>query len=255
MSIIGDIETIGAATKTHNDYADRNAAANALVDAAASWDKTLRDRMRRAYDAEGIDSFDMARESLKFDASKAVLRMIASEFESNGTEASKAESDFWSAINAYNRSLDEEEKRREREYYEKLEAENKKLARREREASRGNAKIINAANDNGVGSYVYFITDGEAIKIGKANNPKSRLSGLQTSHHKPLRILALIPGSEETERALHWKFERHRIRGEWFKDCKEIREFIKDRPAADNDNSDAPHEPVTHPVTPSNAIQ
>lgn len=32
--------------------------------------------------------------------------------------------------------------------------------------------------------FVYFVSDGESIKIGKANNVKSRLSGLQTGHAK-----------------------------------------------------------------------
>src|SRR5690554_1648277 len=37
--------------------------------------------------------------------------------------------------------------------------------------------------------YVYFVSDGEAIKIGKAKDPKNRVSGIQTSTARPLTIL------------------------------------------------------------------
>ncbi|WP_050577733.1 GIY-YIG nuclease family protein [Sinorhizobium meliloti] len=236
MSVIGGIEAIAEATKTHDNYNDRTCAAQAIVSAARSWDDDLIDLARRVSAADGYDSINSARQALKINVCNAALRLMASEIEGNGTESSKAESDLWGAINAYNQAVREDHARTEKSYLEELAAESNKSIRADNKASRGNAKVLDAANDNGVGSFVYFITDGDAIKIGKANNPKSRLSGLQTSHHKPLRILALMPGGEASERALHGKFHRYRIRGEWFKDCREIRNFINSLTPVANDN-------------------
>jgi Meiotically Up-regulated Gene 113 (MUG113) protein len=70
--------------------------------------------------------------------------------------------------------------------------------------------------------YVYFITDGEYIKIGISNNVKSRLSGLQTSNPKKLSLLSSIECPDSTyagelERTLHERFSESRASGEWFK--------------------------------------
>lgn len=80
-------------------------------------------------------------------------------------------------------------------------------------------------------SVVYFISDGEAVKIGISKNPTKRLAQLQTGHPRRLSILATLPGGADEEMQLHGRFREHRLHGEWFGDCPEIRSYI-----ACNDN-------------------
>lgn len=71
-------------------------------------------------------------------------------------------------------------------------------------------------------SFVYFISDGEFIKIGKANNVELRLKQLQTANARKLTVLKTIPFITEkdafdTEQFLQVAFAEHSIcDGEWF---------------------------------------
>jgi T5orf172 domain len=77
------------------------------------------------------------------------------------------------------------------------------------------------------GGVVYFITDGEAIKIGvTGGTAEYRMKAIQASHHRPLTVIAQVPGDEDYERSLHHQFRHLRIRGEWFRDTPELRKFI-----------------------------
>lgn len=82
-----------------------------------------------------------------------------------------------------------------------------------------------------LGCYVYFITDGEFIKIGISVNPWKRLSSIQTGHPKKLRIAAIFKGGREEEFQLHGRFAEYRAHGEWFNFCGAIRQYL-----AANDN-------------------
>lgn len=73
---------------------------------------------------------------------------------------------------------------------------------------------------------VYFVTDGEAIKIGHANNINRRIAELQTSQHFPLYFIGGLSGGEHEERLLHRRFALLRIRGEWFEIHPDIFNFI-----------------------------
>ncbi|MEY9198735.1 hypothetical protein ABIA16_003851 [Sinorhizobium fredii] len=84
--------------------------------------------------------------------------------------------------------------------------------------------------------FVYFIKSGNYIKIGKAKDVRSRMSGIQTGAPERLECLGIIAGGLRKERELHKLFAEHRANGEWFNDCREIREFIKDKCAPMNDN-------------------
>lgn len=64
------------------------------------------------------------------------------------------------------------------------------------------------------------------VKIGRATDVASRLSGLQTGTPHELRVLLVLEGDREAE--MHDRFALHRIRGEWFEWCDEIRRFIVD---------------------------
>jgi hypothetical protein len=72
---------------------------------------------------------------------------------------------------------------------------------------------------------VYFVQCGGErgpVKIGTARNITGRFHDLQMGCPYGLRLLAARPGDRETERKLHSKFYRARIRGEWFEWCPEI---------------------------------
>jgi hypothetical protein len=70
---------------------------------------------------------------------------------------------------------------------------------------------------------VYFIkaVDGH-IKIGIAVDPERRLASLQTAHAKPLHLLGSCPGGHFLEVALHLRFARDRVHGEWFRPSDEL---------------------------------
>lgn len=65
---------------------------------------------------------------------------------------------------------------------------------------------------------IYFIrnTVSGRVKIGVSDNPRGRLSSLQTGTTDPLEIIAEMPGDERYEQALHTAFGEHRVSGEWF---------------------------------------
>lgn len=76
---------------------------------------------------------------------------------------------------------------------------------------------------------VYFITDGELIKIGYSGAPEARLNDLQTHSGRELEILKTIPGTYEDEKRLHTQFGHLRVRGEWFQSDPELLDFIAGR--------------------------
>ena len=78
--------------------------------------------------------------------------------------------------------------------------------------------------------YIYFITDGEAIKIGKTNNVKNRLRVLQTAQPRELKCVKVIECEEDNvdrvEQSLHTKFKKAHIRGEWFDFTEDIKSYL-----------------------------
>jgi len=78
--------------------------------------------------------------------------------------------------------------------------------------------------------YIYFFQGqcGGAIKIGYSVDPQKRLKELQTGYPDTLKVLLMIPGSENTERALHKHFEASRLKGEWFRPDPYVIEKIKE---------------------------
>ena len=80
-----------------------------------------------------------------------------------------------------------------------------------------------------IASFIYFISDGEFVKIGSAYDPDKRCADLQVGNAKELKLLLTIPvkfihggnagfvdRTIKTERFLQNTFASHRIRGEWF---------------------------------------
>lgn len=66
-------------------------------------------------------------------------------------------------------------------------------------------------------STVYFVTDGEFLKIGWTAQPVAkRLSAIQNGNPRPLTLLATMSGSVHGEHAIHEKLKDSRAYGEWF---------------------------------------
>lgn len=67
--------------------------------------------------------------------------------------------------------------------------------------------------------WVYFIACSETgrCKIGfTKGDVEKRMKGLQTGAAGELRLIAMQPGTQETERRLHERFAEQRLHGEWF---------------------------------------
>ena len=77
---------------------------------------------------------------------------------------------------------------------------------------------------------VYFVleTVQKVVKIGYTANIDARFSGLRTANVNPLKILAVVPGGQKLEHQLHKRLSHLRVRGEWFKDCAELRKVLKE---------------------------
>lgn len=66
-------------------------------------------------------------------------------------------------------------------------------------------------------SYLYFISDGQHVKVGRAISVLNRLRALQVSHAKPLTVIAAVPSNHAVERDVHRAFRDFREKGEWFR--------------------------------------
>jgi hypothetical protein len=74
---------------------------------------------------------------------------------------------------------------------------------------------------NGERERVYAIWDGVAVKIGKTLwDPMQRLRDLQTGSSATLALVAFT--SSCTERQVHRRLHRWRLRGEWFRLTNEL---------------------------------
>jgi hypothetical protein len=68
--------------------------------------------------------------------------------------------------------------------------------------------------DRSHGDVVYFILNGNRVKIGTTTNLRNRVRALSL---KPRNVIACVPGGRQHEDAMHAKFTELRIgRTEWF---------------------------------------
>lgn len=83
---------------------------------------------------------------------------------------------------------------------------------------------------------IYFIGSANGpIKIGRADDPASRLISIQTGNPHRLDLILSIPGPASLEAFYHRKFSRFRMAGEWFRRCGEIEhEILRLDPTAMN---------------------
>lgn len=75
---------------------------------------------------------------------------------------------------------------------------------------------------------IYFVSAPGRIKIGFTRKPEARLAQLRYSDMEELEIITIVAGSMFEEGKLHELARDHRIKGEWFTDCPEVR-VIMDR--------------------------
>src|SRR5436190_10066712 len=75
--------------------------------------------------------------------------------------------------------------------------------------------------------FVYFIaSDRGSIKIGWSSDVAKRFRTLETGSPDALTLLGFIPGDRAREKELHGQWKDQRVRLEWYRDTKELREFI-----------------------------
>lgn len=77
------------------------------------------------------------------------------------------------------------------------------------------------------GPRVYFIQNGDEIKIGHSIHVEQRLVDLRREYGQQLVLLATMPGRVDVEQTLHARFDDIRLRGEWFKATGELLAFIE----------------------------
>jgi len=73
---------------------------------------------------------------------------------------------------------------------------------------------------------VYFIQDGDNVKIGSARDPRKRLESLQGGNPNQLTLIAVQEGGLRDEMELHKRFDEHRIgRSEWFRFVDSLKDY------------------------------
>lgn len=86
--------------------------------------------------------------------------------------------------------------------------------------------------------WIYFILARGVesfVKIGYSSFcPWARMSGLGAGCPFPMTLIAIIPGSQKTERSFHRAFDNLRVRGEWFRWEGDLIEFVNRQPAPDS---------------------
>jgi integrase len=65
-------------------------------------------------------------------------------------------------------------------------------------------------------SFIYFMTDGKAFKIGRSTDPERRLKTFQVGHPGRLWLIGTVSAAILTEREAHTMFADCASRGEWF---------------------------------------
>lgn len=77
---------------------------------------------------------------------------------------------------------------------------------------------------------VYFVLQGEFIKIGVASNIRKRLKSAGTFAPCEMKLLAWQRGGRKEEQDLHAQFHSLRARGEWFRFEGELRRYVASLP-------------------------
>lgn len=87
--------------------------------------------------------------------------------------------------------------------------------------------LLNGIFTNQSDDYLYFIKGGNFIKIGRSNDPKERIQQLQVSSPERLIFIKTFYNRGLYEFPIHNIFKSIRVQGEWFNDCKKLRNYIE----------------------------
>jgi Meiotically up-regulated gene 113 len=93
---------------------------------------------------------------------------------------------------------------------------------------------------------IYFAASGGRIKIGVSQNVTRRLAYINTHLEEPLTLIGTISGGSKVENGIQAHFKQHRLKGEWFKDCEEVRQSIKNFILADKNIEPELRNPANH---------
>lgn len=80
--------------------------------------------------------------------------------------------------------------------------------------------------------YVYFIQSGGRVKIGFSTDVINRLSNLKVGNPIGAKLVAAIPGTEDTEAYFHKMFNAYREQGEWFLIDGLLKDMLKTMPTS-----------------------
>lgn len=74
---------------------------------------------------------------------------------------------------------------------------------------------------------IYFISDGEFVKVGTAKDVEARLSTIRGANARTIEVLAICEGGHDLERKIHKALpDRVRNNGEWFRKSATIMGLI-----------------------------
>lgn len=80
--------------------------------------------------------------------------------------------------------------------------------------------------------HVYFIKAGGLVKIGFSSDVLNRMSNLRVGCPVDSELVAVIPGTEDTELYFHKMYKSTREKGEWFRLEGQLADFIKRMPSS-----------------------
>lgn len=92
---------------------------------------------------------------------------------------------------------------------------------------------------------IYYLKIQDYIKIGFTDNVEVRLK--QYNGHLPIdaELLAVTHGDRNAEKNIHIKLTEYLHKGEWVKDCKEVRDFIDKLEVINHKDYDNTEERIT----------
>lgn len=71
--------------------------------------------------------------------------------------------------------------------------------------------------------HVYFVRSGDRIKIGYSCRPKQRIASFAVHLPDEPELIGTVPGGRELEQRIHTVLDKYRTKGEWFRDCEDVR--------------------------------
>ncbi len=78
------------------------------------------------------------------------------------------------------------------------------------------------------GKDLYIITDGDNVKIGRANNSYKRVESLQSGNPRQIWLTDVFRDKGHEESKLHKQLKPFRLRGEWFRLTDIVKSVLQD---------------------------